>query len=29
MYEDKGFDNKMYPKVMLNKFKVMGGSTFI
>jgi hypothetical protein len=29
MYEDKGFDNKRYPKLMLIKFKVMGGPTCI
>jgi hypothetical protein len=26
-YEDKGYDKKMYPKLMLNKLKVMGGPT--
>ncbi len=29
MYENKGYDNKMYPKLMLHKLKVMEGSTFI
>jgi hypothetical protein len=27
MYENKGYDRKMYPKLMLKKLKVMGGST--
>ncbi len=25
MYENKGCDKKMYPKLMPNKLKVMGG----
>jgi hypothetical protein len=25
MYENKGYDRKMYPKLVLNKLKVMGG----
>jgi hypothetical protein len=29
LYESKGYDKKMYPKLVLNKLKVMGGSTFI
>jgi hypothetical protein len=29
MYENKGHDNKMYPKLMLNILKVMGGLTLI
>ncbi len=28
-YENKGCDKKTYPKLMLNKLKVMGGSTSI
>ncbi len=28
-YENKGYDMKMYPKLMLNKLKVMRGPTFI
>jgi hypothetical protein len=27
MHENKGYDRKTYPKVMLNKLKVMGGPT--
>jgi len=27
MYENKGYDKKMYPKLMLNKLKVMGNPT--
>jgi hypothetical protein len=29
IYEDKGYDKKMYPKLVLNKLKVMGGPTLI
>ncbi len=29
MYENKGYDKKSYPKLMLNKMKVMGDPTFI
>jgi hypothetical protein len=25
MYENKGYDKKMYSKLVLNKLKVMGG----
>jgi hypothetical protein len=28
-YENKGYDKKMYPKLMLNKLKVMGKPTLI
>ncbi len=28
-YENKGYDKKMYPKLMLNKLKAMIGPTFI
>jgi hypothetical protein len=28
-YENKGYDKKVYPKLVLNKLKVMGGPTFI
>ncbi len=27
MYENKGYDKKMYPKLMLNGLKVMRGPT--
>jgi len=27
MYENKGYDNKTYLKLVLNRLKVMGGST--
>jgi hypothetical protein len=27
MYGNKNYDKKMYPKLMLNKLKVMGGPT--
>jgi len=27
MYENKSYDKKMYPKLVLNKLKVMGGPT--
>jgi hypothetical protein len=27
MYEDKGYDNKMYSKPVLNRLKVTGGRT--
>jgi hypothetical protein len=29
MYENKGYDKKLYPKLVLNKLKVMGNSTSI
>jgi hypothetical protein len=29
MHENKGYDKITYPKLVLNKLKVMGGSTFI
>jgi hypothetical protein len=29
MYENKGYDKKAYPKLVLNRLKVMGGSTLI
>ncbi len=29
MYESKGYDKKTYPKLMLNKLKVLGGPNFI
>jgi hypothetical protein len=29
MYENNGYNKKMYPKFMLNILKVMGGPTFI
>jgi hypothetical protein len=29
MYENKGCDNKVYKKLMLNRMKLMGGSTSI
>jgi hypothetical protein len=29
MYENKGYDNKMYSKLVLNKSKVMKGLTLI
>ncbi len=28
-YENKGYDKKMYSKLMLNRLKVMGGPTLI
>ncbi len=28
-YENKGYDKKTYPKLMLNILKVVGGPTFI
>jgi len=27
MYENKGYDKKVYKKLVLNKLKVMGGPT--
>ncbi len=29
MYEDKGYDKKMYPKLVLNRLKLMKNFTFI
>jgi len=29
MYENKGYDKKTYPILLLNKLKVMGGPTHI
>ncbi len=29
MYENKGYDKKTYPKLMLNKLKVIGGPNLI
>ncbi len=29
MYENESYDKKAYPKLVLNKLKVMGGVTFI
>jgi hypothetical protein len=29
MYENKGYDKKIYQKLVLNKLKVMGCPTFI
>ncbi len=29
MYKNKGYDRKTYPKLMLNRLKVIGGPTFI
>jgi hypothetical protein len=29
MYEHKGYDKKKYPKLVLNKLKVMGNPTHI
>jgi hypothetical protein len=29
MYEDKGYDKKVYPKLVLNRLKVMGSPTLI
>jgi len=29
MYEKKGYDKKVYPKLVLNKLKIMGGPTLI
>jgi len=27
MYENKGYEKKMYPKLVLNKLKIMGSPT--
>jgi hypothetical protein len=29
MYENKVYDREMYPKLVLNKLKLMGGPTLI
>jgi hypothetical protein len=29
MYENKGYDNKAHPKLVLNKLHVIGGPTLI
>jgi hypothetical protein len=29
MYKNKSYDKKTYPKLMLNRLKVMAGPTFI
>jgi len=29
MYENKGYDRKMYSKLVLNKLKVMGGFSWV
>jgi hypothetical protein len=29
MYENEGYNKKAYPKLVLNKLKVMGSFTFI